>query len=242
MAIESGPTSNGDGLKTAVDIVVAPRDALERLRSNATWGWAILIVIVVYALATWAIGPALVHATQADWPNVLAKNPQMATESPSQQAAHLAMTLKVVGFSWVITPIIVLFGVFLQALIMAICNMAGRGTAPFRRLWAVAVNIAIPLIALNGVVVAIIVLVRGSQSFSSAVELQTVMPSLGYLVPVSSLKLHTFLTFFNPFTLWGTGLIIAAMAIVAGVSRLWAWLTGLIWLLVNAGLVALLAR
>jgi hypothetical protein len=242
VAIESGPTSNGDGLKTAVDIVVAPRDALERLRSNATWGWAILIVIVVYALATWAIGPALVHATQADWPNVLAKNPQMATESPSQQAAHLAMTLKVVGFSWVITPIIVLFGVFLQALIMAICNMAGRGTAPFRRLWAVAVNIAIPLIALNGVVVAIIVLVRGSQSFSSAVELQAVMPSLGYLVPMSSLKLHTFLTFFNPFTLWGTGLIIAAMAIVAGVSRLWAWLTGLIWLLVNAGLVALLAR
>jgi hypothetical protein len=242
VAIESGPTSNGDGLKTAVDIIVAPRDALERLRSNATWGWAILIVIVVYALATWAIGPALVHATQADWPNVLAKNPQMATESPSQQAAHLAMTLKVVGFSWVITPIIVLFGVFLQALIMAICNMAGRGTAPFRRLWAVAVNIAIPLIALNGVVVAIIVLVRGSQSFSSAVELQTVMPSLGYLVPMSSLKLHTFLTFFNPFTLWGTGLIIAAMAIVAGVSRLWAWLTGLIWLLVNAGLVALLAR
>ena len=242
MATESGPTSNADGLKTALDIVVAPRDALERLRTSATWGWALLIVIVVYALATWAMGPALVHATQADWPNVLAKNPQMAVESPSQQATHLALTLKIVGFSWVITPVIVLFGVFLQALIMAICNMAGRGTAPFRRLWAVAVNIAIPLIAINGVVVTIIVLVRGSQTFDSPVALQTVMPSLGYLVPMSSLKLHTFLTFFNPFTLWGTGLIIAAMTIVAGVSRLWAWLTGVIWLLVNAGLVALLAR
>jgi hypothetical protein len=242
VASESGPTSNADGLKTALDIVVAPRDALERLRTSATWGWALLIVIVVYALATWAMGPALVHATQADWPNVLAKNPQMAVESPSQQATHLALTLKIVGFSWVITPVIVLFGVFLQALIMAICNMAGRGTAPFRRLWAVAVNIAIPLIAINGVVVTIIVVVRGSQTFDSPVALQTVMPSLGYLVPMSSLKLHTFLTFFNPFTLWGTGLIIAAMTIVAGVSRLWAWLTGVIWLLVNAGLVALLAR
>jgi hypothetical protein len=242
VATESGPTSNADGLKTALDVVVAPRDALERLRTSATWGWALLIVIVVYALATWAMGPALVHATQADWPNVLAKNPQMAVESPSQQATHLALTLKIVGFSWVITPVIVLFGVFLQALIMAICNMAGRGTAPFRRLWAVAVNIAIPLIAINGVVVTIIVLVRGSQTFDSPVALQTVMPSLGYLVPMSSLKLHTFLTFFNPFTLWGTGLIIAAMTIVAGVSRLWAWLTGVIWLLVNAGLVALLAR
>lgn len=242
MAIESGPTSNADGLRTAIDIVVAPRDALERLRTNATWGWAILIVMVVYALASWAMAPALVHATQVDWPNVLAKNPSMAAEPIDVQQKKLEITLKIVAFSWVITPIIVLFGVFLQTLIMTICNMAGRGTAPFRRLWAVAINIAIPLIALNGVVTAIIVLVRGSQSFDSAIALQTVMPSLAYLVPASSLKLHTFLTFFNPFTLWGTGLIIAAMTIVAGVSRLWAWLTGLIWLLINAGLVTLIAR
>jgi hypothetical protein len=242
VAIESGSTSNADGLRTAVDIVVAPRDALERLRTNATWGWAILIVMVVYALASWAMAPALVHATQVDWPNVLAKNPSMAAEPIDVQQKKLEITLKIVAFSWLITPVIVLFGVFLQTLIMTICNMAGRGTAPFRRLWAVAVNIGIPLIALNGVVTAIIVLVRGSQSFDSAIALQTVMPSLAYLVPASSLKLHTFLTFFNPFTLWGTGLIIAAMTIVAGVSRLWAWLTGLIWLLINAGLVALLAR
>jgi Yip1 domain len=242
VAIESGPTSNADGLRTALDIVVAPRDALERLRTRATWGWAILIVMVVYALASFVMAPALVHATQADWPNVVAKNATIAAEPVEIQQKQLAFTLKIVAFSWLITPIIVLFGIFLQTLIMAICNMAGRGTAPFRRLWAVAVNIAIPVIALNGVVTAVIVLVRGSQSFSSAVEMQTVMPSLGYLVPMSSLKLHTFLTFFNPFTLWGTGLIIAAMAIVGGVSRLWAWLTGLIWLLINAGLVALLAR
>jgi hypothetical protein len=98
------------------------------------------------------------------------------------------------------------------------------------------------LIALNGIVTTIIVLVRGSQSFDSPAALQTAMPSLGYLVPISSLKLHTFLTFFNPFTLWGTGLVVATMAIVAGVSRVWAWTTGIVWLLFNALLVALLAR
>jgi hypothetical protein len=242
MAIESGQTSNNDGLKTALDIVVAPKDALVRLRERPTWGWALLIVIVLYALASWAMGPALVHATQADWPNMLAKNPQLAAESPSQQQTHMAITLKIIGFSWVITPVIVLFGVLLQAVILTICNMAGRGTAPFRKLWAVAVNIAIPLLALNTVVAAIIVLVRGSQSFDSPTALQAVMPSLGYLVPASSLKLHTFLSFFNPFTLWGTGLIVAAMVIVAGVSRLWAWITGIAWLLLDALLVAFLAR
>ncbi|HEY3674380.1 MAG TPA: YIP1 family protein [Candidatus Tumulicola sp.] len=242
MAIESGKGSNLDGLRTALDIVVAPKDALQRLRDRPTWGWALLIVVVLYALASWAMAPALVHATQADWPNVVAKNAQLAAESPSQQQTHLALTLKIVGLSWIATPLIVLFGVFLQALILTICNMAGRGTAPFRKLWALAVNIAIPLIALNTIVTAIIVLVRGPQAFDSALALQTVMPSLGYLVPATSLKLHTFLTFINPFTLWGTGLIVAGMAIVAGVSRAWAWSTGIVWLLINGLLVALLAR
>jgi Yip1 domain len=242
MAIESGKGSSLDGLRTALDIVVAPKDALERLRDRPTWGWALLIVVVLYALASWAMAPALVHATQTDWPNVMAKNPQLAAESPSQQQMHLALTLKIVALSWLATPLIILFGVFLQALIMTICNMAGRGTAPFRKLWALAVNIAIPLIAINGVVTAIIVLVRGPQAFDSAIALQTVMPSLGYLVPATSLKLHTFLTFINPFTLWGTGLIIAGMVVVAGLSRVWAWTTGIVWLLINGLLVALLAR
>ncbi len=120
------------------------------------------------------------------------------------------------AFAWVITPIIVLFGIALQALIMLIFNMAGRGKAPFRQLWAAAVNIGIPLIAVNGIVTAIIALVRGSQTFDSAQALQTVMPSLGYFAPTTAVKLHAFLTFINPFTLWGTGLVIAAMAIVAG--------------------------
>lgn len=242
MAIEGSQGSNLDGLRTALDIVVAPKDALQRLRERPTWGWALLIVIVLYALSSWVMAPALVHATQADWPNVVAKSPQLAAETPSQQQTHLDITLKIVAFSWVFTPLIVLFGVLLQAIILTICNMAGRGTAPFRKLWAVAVNLAIPLIALNGIVTCIIVLVRGSQTFDSAMELQTVIPSLGYLVPASSLKLHTFLTFINPFTLWGTGLIIAAMLIVAGVSRVWAWITGIAWLLIDALLVALLAR
>jgi hypothetical protein len=242
MAIEGGNGSNLDGLRTALDIVVAPKDALQRLRDRPTWGWALLIVIVLYALASWAMAPALVHATQADWPNAVARSPQLSAEAPSQQQMQLALTLKIVAFSWLATPLIVMFGVFLQALIMTIFNLAGRGTAPFRKLWALAVNLAIPLIAINTVVTAIIVLVRGSQAFDSALALQTVMPSLGYFVPATSVKLHTFFTFINPFTIWGTGLIIAGMAIVAGLSRVWAWTTGIVWLLLNGLLVALIAR
>src|SRR5579863_6435847 len=106
MAVESDKSSNLDGLRTALDIVVAPKDALQRLRERPTWGWALLIVIVLYALASWAMAPALVHATQTDWPNVVAKSPQISAEAPSQQQAQLAITLKIVAFSWLITPLI----------------------------------------------------------------------------------------------------------------------------------------
>jgi hypothetical protein len=242
VAIESGQTSNADGLKTALDIVVAPRDALERLRVHATWGWAILIVIVLYTLASYLMVPALLHATQAGWPEVLAQNPTWAAETPAQQQMHLALVLKVSQWAWVGAPIVVFLGSLLLAVMMTIGNMAGRGTASFRRLWAVAVNIGIPMIAIYYVVAAIIALVRGSQSFDSPKALQGVMPSLAILVPETALKLHAFLSIFNPFTLWGVGLTVAAMVIVAGVSRTWAWLTGIVWLLINGALVALLAR
>jgi hypothetical protein len=242
MAIESGQTSKLDGLTTALDTVVSPKEAFQRIRAHPTWGWALLVTIVVYALASYLMGPALVHATQADWPNVLAKTPSLAVETPQQQQMHLALVLKIVGFSWLITPIIVIFGTFLQTIIMVVFNMAARGSGSFRQLWSAAVNIAVPAIAINGAVTAIIVLVRGSQSFDSAASLQLVIPSLGYLVPETSLKLHAFLSMFNPFTLWGCGLVIAAMAITAGVSRTWAWITGISWLLINGAVVALLAR
>ncbi|MBV8116866.1 MAG: hypothetical protein JOZ01_02745, partial [Candidatus Eremiobacteraeota bacterium] len=62
------------------------------------------------------------------------------------------------------------------------------------------------------------------------------------LVPSSAIKLHAFASAFNPFTLWGCGLTIVAMGVVARVDRAWAWATGIVWLFATAALIGLTAR
>jgi hypothetical protein len=186
--------------------------------------------------------PALVHATESDWPRQVAANPQLAQLSPEQQQKYLGFSLGIIRWVWLFAPIIALIAMLVQSVIMLAFKALGKGDAPFRALWAAAVNIALPVLALNALVTAVIVLVRGADSFNSAAEVQTALPSLALLVPSSAVKLHAFLAAFNPFTLWGCGLTVAAMAIVARVPRAWAWATGIVSIVVAAGLVAMASR
>lgn len=234
--------SSANGLRNAFDIVIAPKDALERLSVAPTWGWALLIVLVLYALASFLVTPALLHAMTADWPRQIAANPRLAAITADQQQQALGFTLKIVQFSWVFAPIVVFPIFLLHTVIMLIFKALGKGSASFAALWASAANIAIPVLALNALIGALIVLLRGTDAFSSPAEIQTVVPSLGMLVDPSSLKLHAGLALINPFTLWGCGLTVAAMIVVAKLDRAWAWTTGIVWLLFSALLAGLLAR
>lgn len=242
MGLDTTGTPKANGLKTALDTIVAPKDAFEQLRLVPTWGWALLLTIVLYALASYLMTPAIVHATQADWPRQIAANPRLAEMSPDQQQRTLTFSLAIVRWVWLFAPIIALIVVLIQTIILLIFKALGKGDAPFRALWAAAVNIALPVLGLNALITAVIVLVRGADSFNSSADVQTALPSLGMLVPASAIKLHAFLSAFNPFTLWGCGLTIGAMAIVARVPRAWAWITGIVELLVSAGFVALAVR
>jgi hypothetical protein len=237
-----GTAKRGNGLKTALDTIVAPKEAFEQLRETPTWGWALLLTVVIYAAASYLLTPASVHATTADWPHQVATNPQLAQLTPEQQQNYLAYILKFVRWVWIFTPIIALIEMLIQAIIMLVFKMLGKGDAPFRSLWAAAVNIALPVLALNGLVTAFIAIARGADSFGSAADVAGAMPSLSLLAPGASVKLHAFLTAINPFTLWGAGLLTAAMTIVARVPRAWAWTAGIVSLVLSAGLVAVVAR
>jgi hypothetical protein len=242
MGLDTGGTPRASGLKSALDTIVAPKEAFEQLRATPTWGWALLLAIVGYAVASYLMTPALLHATQSDWPRQIAANPQLAGLSPERQQKFLDINLGIVRFVWLAAPIVGLIAMLVQSLIMLVFKALGKGDAPFRALWAVAVNVAVPVLALNALITAVIVIVRGADSFNSPAEVQTAMPSLALLVPASAIKLHGFLAEFNPFTLWGCGLTIAAMTIVARVPRAWAWATGIAGLLIAGGLIAMAAR
>jgi hypothetical protein len=242
MGLDATETPKANGLKTALDTIIAPGEAFERLRAVPTWGWALLITIVLYAVGTYISIPALQHGFAGDWPRQVAANPQMAQMTPEQQQRMLALSLTFVKFSWLFTPIFAFIGILVSTIIMLIFKLIGKGDAPFRSLWAAAANIAVPVLGLYMIVTAIVILVRGPDSFSSQADVQTAMPSLALLVPFSAVKLHAFLAMINPFTLWGCFLMATAMTIVARVSRGVAWAAGIVQVLVSAGLLALAAR
>jgi len=234
--------ARANGLKTVLDVIVAPKEAFESLRVAPTWGWALLILLVLYAIASWLTTPALLHATQADWPHTVASNPRLAQLSPDQQAQDLAFSLKIIGWVWLFSPILEFIAIVIQAIVMLIFKILGKGSASFATIWASAVNIQVPALAINALVTACIVMLRGAGSFNTPADIQTALPSLGMLVDPGAIKLHAFLSAINPFTLWGVGLTIAAMAVAARMSRGWSWATGLVWLLLAAGLIAVATR
>jgi hypothetical protein len=242
MGLESLETPKANGLKTALDTIIAPKDAFEQLRVSPTWGWAFLITLVLYAGGTFLLTPALLHATQASWPQLVASNPALAQLTPEQQQSQLSFILKIVSFSWVFTIVLLPILLLIQTLIMTIFKAIGRGDASFGTLWAVATNITVPALGLAALCTAAVAMLRGPESFEKTIDVQTALPSLGLLMPDAPVKLHAFLSVFNPFSLWGCGLMGLAMIVTARVSKPIAWTTAGLILLSGAGLTALGAR
>ena len=242
MEVDAPGKARANGLKTALDMIIAPKDAFEQLREAPTWGWALLILLVLYAVASWLITPGVIHATQAEWPHTVATNPRLSQMTPDEQQNALTFALKIVSFIWLFSPVVAIIATVVQAIVMLIFKALGKGSASFATIWAAAVNIQIPVLAINALVTGAIVMLRGPDSFNSSAEIQSAMPSFALLVDPAAVKLHAFASAFNPFTLWGLGLVVGAMAISARLSRVWAWATGIVWILIAACLVASATR
>jgi hypothetical protein len=239
MTLDTPEPPKANGLKTAFDIIMAPKEALETLRVAPTWGWALAFTLVLVAIGNYLTIPAVVHGIQGDWPRTVASNPRLQELTAAQQQQQLGVVLTFIRYTWLIVLIGVPIAMLVQAALMYVGNILGKGSAKFSQLWAAVANIAFPATGLYSIITGVIILVRGADSFNSAADVQTAMPSLALLVPVTATKLHAFLAVFNPFVLWGFALGVATMTIVARVSRGWAWGTALVLLLLFAGLATL---
>jgi hypothetical protein len=238
------PTSPAqpNGLKTALDTIVAPKDAFERLRSGPTWGWAFLLALVLYAAGAYLLEPAITHATQTDWPNTVAANPRLGQLTAATQQHYLDFILKIIAFNWLFAIVILPIVILVQTIVMLIFKAAGRGSATFASLWAASTNIVVVSLGLGAIVLALVVALRGADSFERPLDVQTAMPSLALLAPAAPLKVHAFLAAFTPFSLWGCFLIATSMMLTARVSRPIAWATGIVMLFVGASFFAMGAR
>jgi hypothetical protein len=217
-----------NGLKTAWDAIVAPKEAFAAIRVVPVWGWALAIAILLSAAGSYLVVPALQHAFTADFPRMVAQNPALSDLTPAQRQAQLAVSVRIFSFAWIFTIFGVPFYCLVNSVIMLVFDKLGRGDGTFAKYWASACNIGIVAYGLQSLVFGAIALARGANSFGSMAAFQSAMPSLALLAPAAAPKLHAFLATVSVFSVWSTGLTIGALAVVGRAQRFQAWLGGLL--------------
>lgn len=230
------PTSS---LHNAVDIVVAPGAAFERIRRVPGWGWVFLIATVLAILGSLLSLPASTHAFGLSAPALYA--PIVAKMPPEKQSEALAQMIKVGGvmnsLEALFLPVGLLLGSLISAVIMLIANAVSRGDGTFKRFFALSMALTI-ITSLGLVLNGLITLVRGPSSYETIISVKTALPNLALVVPGAGGKLLTFLGVLNIASIWATVLTALGMMAVGNVKPLVAWTAAVASLLVAAGLAA----
>jgi hypothetical protein len=229
-------------LRTALDILIAPREAFARIREVPTWLWILVVAVVVESLSVLAFLPALQHAIATGMPAQLAANPAIARLPADEQqkriASLIAIQLKVVNFTWLFTIVVVPFVAAVQALVMLVAAKIGGGDRTYKYFWSLAVHVQI-VAAVGGLLADAIVLLRGANSFDAPDQLQTVLPNLGLLVPGGPPVLVAFLSSLNVIALWQCALLAFGMIAIGKISRPVAWTAALLMLLTVGAFAAI---
>lgn len=217
MGVSAPAATNSGGLSTVVDTIAAPADAFERLQAMPTWGWALIVAIVLLLVGTYLQLPAQHHAATAQAQRMVA-GPLFANATAEKKQAAIANAGKTTVFTF-LGPIIMLFiAAFFNTLFMLIGNAAGRGQANFKTLWCGSMNIAVPTLGIGAIVLGVITMIRGASSFDSSLALAQAVPSLGMLVPHGNPAVVAFFSAISVFALWGFFLNATMLRVTAKTS------------------------
>ena len=196
-------TAKQSGLSTVVNTIASPSEAFETLRVAPTWGWALIIAIVLMLIGTYLQGPAARHAGVVQTQQMMATNSFFASMTAAQKEQAIARAGQPSPWPYVGIVVVLFIAALLNTLIMLIGNAVGRGQAGFKQLWAGSMNIAVPTVGLAAVVLGIITMLRGPDAFNNSMDVAKAMPSLAYLAPHASASAGAFLASISVFTLWG---------------------------------------
>ncbi|MBV8284314.1 MAG: YIP1 family protein [Candidatus Eremiobacteraeota bacterium] len=245
MAFERAEAPKGDGLKTTLDIVVAPKDAFERLRTAPTWGWACAIAIVLLIAGYFMQRSAQLHAAIGTMQHMMATNSLFAnmTDAEKQKAIENAAHPGPIATAFGVIGVVVslFFAVLINSVALLLGNALGRGTASFSQLWAGSMNFAVPTFGLNYLILGTICLILGADHFVNSGDLFRAVPGLAMLFPSSHGFIGAFLFGINVFTLWGFVLNATMLRVVGGVKGAVAWIVPLVVLVGGALLIGSMA-
>jgi hypothetical protein len=227
-------------MKTAVDIIIAPKDAFESLRENPVWGWTLLATLILMIIGYFLQLPATEHASYGTMQHALATSPLYSTLTDEQKARILQRVAHPPAYQAALGIGSIVIILFVAALLNAVILLAGsalaRGTGDFKHLFAGSMAITVPSFGLYSLVLGIILRVLGADHFATIADIYRAVPGLALLAPGAGGKLGAFLGGIQIFSLWGCGLNILMMRILAGVRNLVAWLVPLL-ILIGAALV-----
>jgi Yip1 domain len=231
------PSSRFSGLLTYFSIIFSPKAAFDRLSRVPTWGWAALLGIVLTLVAVILTGPAQLHMAATMQQQRIA---QMPADQQAQARSAMAMAAGFTKVSiYVFTLIVPWFAWLLSAVVLLIAAALGGGEAKFARAWVASVN-AYVIIAIAGIINAIIVALRDPTTVNSPADMAT-LPSLALLFHDSP-KAAAFFAAYNVLYIWYYVVAVIALERVLKVSRPVAIATVVIYSLIWALLAMAAAR
>ena len=241
MSVSAPVASKANGISTVVNTIAAPNEAFDTLAVAPTWGWALVIAIVLMLVGVFLEAPAARHTAVATMQHMLQTNPYFASQSAEQKQKIMENAGKPNAFSYIMPVVILFIAALFNTIFMLIGNAAGKGRATFKTLWAGSMNIAVPTIGLSMLVTGIITMLRGADSFNSQGDLARAVPGLGMIAPHTVPAIGGFLAGVTLFTLWGAFLNSTMLQRIGKVSPGIAWTFAVIVLLLGGAFGAVAA-
>jgi len=167
--------------------------------------------------------PAGQHMMAAMFQQMAQTNPQIAQMGPEKQQSVLATQLTIQRFTFLYYPVLLGIGALFTALVMLLLSTISGGDGTFKRLFALAMNVAILHWGIAYFLVGLIAYLRGPDAFSSARDFATTLPSVAWLVPTNSAKVAVLLASIGPFAIWSLILLALGMQQTARIKPTWAW-------------------
>ncbi len=212
-----------DSLQNIADILAEPSAAFTRLKSDPKW----LLAMVIFCLFSIGIAWAMFPFTAQ-----MMDQKMMEEGVPSEQieiAKKVARISTPIGA--LVAPIIWLLAI--STILTLTARLLGLNDAiRFKHIYAAVVHTSLISFLIALVNTALLVVFRDVQDVKSVADMKMI-PGLHLLLGASeNVKLLTFLSYFNPLSLWYLAVLAIGIRIFTGTDKTKAWIGAIIiWLL-----------
>lgn len=212
-----------DNLQNIVDILAEPSAAFIRLKSEPRW----LLAMVIFCL--FSVGIAWVTLPFIEQ---MIDQKLMEEGAPSEGIEIAKTAVKIFVFIGSIAAPIIWFFV-ISALLTLAARLFGISDAiKFKHIYAAVVHASLIIILIDLVNTALLVVFRDIEDISRATDIK-IIPGLHLLLgSIENVKLLTFLSYFNPLSLWYLAVLAIGIRVFADTDKTKACFGAIIiWLL-----------